>query len=561
MPYKHLDLRHVQTWPIARRRNLVSLADLVDPTTTMRTFHSPDLDAVIKDIVASRRAGRPVLWMMGAHVIKCGLGPVVIDLMRRGVVTHVATNGAGSIHDLELALIGETSEDVATSIEDGSFGMAHETGALIHRALCQGAMDGMGYGEAVGRLIAEDRLPHRQHSVFYHAYRLGVPLTVHVTVGADIVHQHPDCDFGTLGWASGVDFAVFCAAVADLSGGVYLNFGSSVTGPEVFLKALAIARNLGHDVRGFTTANLDLLPLGDYRSPVGKNDPHYYYRPRKNIVNRPTSLGGRGYHIEGDHRQTIPTLHRAVSDGLDQSCAPALAKAASRMDLHTLLSRIEARSQGVADPLRAMLKRRPGLQCAALGLCQAYLAIARSLAQGGTLFLCGNGGSMADALHISGELQKSFTRARPLSSRVRERLAEQPDGDVLAESLESGLRAVVLGCNPSLVSAVDNDFGQRHLALAQELHALARPGDVLLALSTSGRSKNVILAASTARALGVTAIGLTGAGGGPLAERSHVSVRASASRTERVQEDHVALYHCLCEMLEVRFFGGGMQDG
>jgi hypothetical protein len=206
---------------------------------------------------------------------------------------------------------------VADSIEDGSFGMVEETGRVINEAVQAGVADRLGYGEALGRLYADqaDLVPHREASIVYNAYRLGIPATFHVTMGTDIIHQHPAVDFGALGEASGIDFQVYCATVAKLEGGVFCNFGSAVTGPEVFLKALAVARNLGHTVRNIVTANFDLFPLrGDYRADVPTDDVEYYYRPRKNIVNRPTSLGGRGYHICGDHRQTIPALAHLLID-------------------------------------------------------------------------------------------------------------------------------------------------------------------------------------------------------------------------------------------------------
>ena len=261
---------------------------------------------------AARQAGRPVIWMIGAHVVKRGLAPLLIDLMERGVITHLASNGATTIHDFEIALQGSTSEDVASSLETGTFGMAEETGRLMNRAIQAGARDGLGIGEALGRLIAEDeRFRYRQYSLLYAAYRLRIPFTVHVAIGTDIIHQHPAVDFAALGWASGQDFKIFTASVCDLEGGVFCNFGSSVIGPEVFLKALSIARNLGNPVRVFTTANFDLVPLGDYRRPVGDDVVDYYYRPRKNIVNRPVSLGGKGFHISGDHLVTIPNLHQA----------------------------------------------------------------------------------------------------------------------------------------------------------------------------------------------------------------------------------------------------------
>ncbi len=555
MPHRTIDLREVKTYPIRRRCNLVTLDDLVDPEAPPPPFESQEMGEVMDNIKAARLAGRPVIWMMGAHVIKCGLGPLVVDLMRQGIITHVAGNGAVSIHDLEIALIGETSEDVATSIEDGTFGMAEETGATIHRALRRGARDGIGYGEAVGRLIAEEEFPYREYSVLYNAYRLGVPMTIHATIGADIIHQHPDCDFGILGQASGLDFQIFCASVADLERGVFLNFGSAVTGAEVFLKALSITRNLGYAVRDFTTANFDLIPLGHYHAPVTKDNPDYYYRPRKNIVNRPVSLGGRGYHIQGDHRQTIPNLHHALCEMLDGAVARKPVEPACYDDLAAVLLRVKERSLGAAASLCRLVARRPNLGEACVALGQAYLIIASSLERGGTLYLCGNGGSMSDALHISGELLKSYACSRPLSPGHRARLVSQLDGGALAEHLEEGLRAVVLGANPSLVSAVDNDFAARGMGVAQHLHALARPGDVLLGISTSGKAQNVCYAASAARALGLAVIALTGERGSPLGERADVVIRAPAEETDRVQEEHVTIYHCLCEMLERDFFG------
>jgi len=316
MPYDRIDLSKVKTYHLGERRNLVKLSDLVRPCDPPPPFDNPELALVARAIREARENGRPVLWMMGAHVVKSGLSLVVVDLMMRGLVTHVAGNGALSIHDFELALIGETSEDVADSIEDGSFGMAEETGRIINETVQAGVRDGLGYGEALGRLYASDeRFAHRDSSILYAGCKLRIPVTIHVTIGTDIIHQHPAVDFGALGAASGIDFTTYCATVAKLEGGVFCNFGSAVTGPEVFLKALSIARNLGHTVSHITTANFDLFPLrGDYHRDVPKDDIEYYYRPRKNIVNRPASLGGRGFHICGDHKATIPSLHRMLTE-------------------------------------------------------------------------------------------------------------------------------------------------------------------------------------------------------------------------------------------------------
>ncbi len=318
-PHDALELSGVKTYPIAERKNLVGLADMVFAKDAEATFSTPDFCEVINAVARAARSRGQVIWSMGAHVIKCGLGPLLIDLVERGVVTHVATNGAGSIHDFELALIGETSEDVPTAIEDGTFGMSEETGSLINGAVKAAAAEGLGYGEGVGRMIAGEgpvraEFAHAELSVQRACFEKGVPFTVHATIGTDVTNQHPEADYGAIGKASGVDFLRFCASVSKLQEGVFLNFGSSVTAPEVFLKALSISRNLHHSVERFTTANFDLIDLGDYRSHVGKDHPHYYYRPRKNIVNRPVSLGGRGFHIVGDHAETVPSLYRRVID-------------------------------------------------------------------------------------------------------------------------------------------------------------------------------------------------------------------------------------------------------
>jgi phosphoheptose isomerase len=541
-----IDLRQVKTYPLSERPNLVHLGDLVAPEATAPTFASDALDHIVQRIVEARRAGRQVIWMMGAHVIKSGLSRLLIDLMRRGIVTHVAGNGAVSIHDFELALIGETSEDVATSLEDGSFGMAEETGAWMHRAIQQGARDGLGYGSAVGRFISDHPalFPHRDVNVLYNAYEMGIPATIHVTLGADIIHQHPDANFGAIGAASGLDFRLFAASVSRLEGGAFLNFGSAVTGPEVFLKSLTIARNLGHTVSDIVTGNFDLFPLQDAHAQVSKENPVYYYRPRKNIVIRPPSLGGQGYHIIGDHRLTIPNLHHAVVAALDRVPRPGQSPQEEDELRHPTLRSLAARHPELQGPTTRTL----------LALQRAYRALVQVYEAGGTLYLCGNGGSMADALHISGELLKSYALPRALPDQIASSLSEQPDGELLCRNLEPGLRAVVLGTNPALASAVANDMPDRDVALGQALLAQARPGDALLGISTSGNARNVCYAAQVARALGLTVIGLSGAGGGQLAELADIAVRVPDQRTDRAQEAHVLCYHALCEMLETHFF-------
>ncbi len=306
---KRLDLSKSRTYSARERHNLVTIADLVRPGSP-GVYENRELDAVAQRVLEARRKGRPVLLFMGAHVVKCGLSPIIIDLIERGFVTHVAGNGATSIHDFELACLGGTSEHVPTAIEDGSFGMWEETGRYMNEAVISGYRDGLGYGGSLARYVYEhpQLFPFRKDCIFYRAYRAGVPATYHIGIGNDIIHEHPKADFAALGGASGYDFAAFCHSVAQLDEGVYLNVGSAVTGAEVFLKALAIARNQGYPVRRLTTANFDLLPLGDYHKPVGKDDPQYCYRPRRYGVNRPASLGGQGSHVPGDLLGTIPGL-------------------------------------------------------------------------------------------------------------------------------------------------------------------------------------------------------------------------------------------------------------
>lgn len=317
---KTIDFSKIRTYPLAERKNLVHLEDLIAPEDPPPPFDNPELKEVAVRIVAARRSSRPVIWMMGAHVIKSGLSKILIEMIRRGMITHIAGNGATSIHDFELALIGATSEDVAATIESGDFGMAEETGAWMNRAICEGAQAGTGYGKAIGKFIDVNSalFPYKDVSVLYNAYRVGIPATIHVTIGTDIIHQHPSADFGAIGATSGTDFRLFVTSVSDLEGGVFLNFGSAVTGPEVFLKALTMARNLGNTVAHITTANFDLRPLENYRQPVSAREPDYYYRPRKNIVNRPTSMGGHGYHITGDHTVTIPNLYHEVKARMEE---------------------------------------------------------------------------------------------------------------------------------------------------------------------------------------------------------------------------------------------------
>jgi D-sedoheptulose 7-phosphate isomerase len=307
----------------------------------------------------------------------------------------------------------------------------------------------------------------------------------------------------------------------------------------------------------FTTANFDLLPLEPaYREPSSDDQPTYYYRPKKNIVIRPVSKGGRGYHIAGDHAATIPNLYHLIRARLGETAlSPLPAGRQTESDgWPAVADRLAGDYPKAASALREMVARHSALQDAAAPLARAFRTLMTCFRTGRSLFICGNGGSMADALHISGELLKSYARRRHLPDHLRARLAAQPDGELLARNLEPGMRTVVLGVNPSLASAVANDMPDRDVYLAQELLALGRPGDALLGISTSGNARNVAYAAQTARALGLTVMGLTGEHGGRLADLADITIRVPAGRTDRVQELHVQCYHTLCDMLERETF-------
>jgi hypothetical protein len=296
----------------------MSLEDVLPLDAEVSPFPDPNLERVAERIAAARRTGRPVILLMGAHVIKQGLSRFVIDLMERGILTHVGGNGACAIHDFELALIGATTESVARYIREGQFGLWQETGR-INDAVREGVRRGLGFGEAVGRVIEEERFPHREVSILAAGYRLRVPVTIHIGIGQDIIHEHPNCDGAALGEASYRDFLVFARSVSQLEGGVFLNYGTAVMGPEVFQKALSMARNVAHQegqrIERFTTAVFDLIDLGsDWHSEPPKTDPRYYFRPYKTILVRTVQGGGESYYIRGDHRVTLPNLYRLVTE-------------------------------------------------------------------------------------------------------------------------------------------------------------------------------------------------------------------------------------------------------
>ena len=278
------------------------------------------------DLVASRLASRETsarILMMGAHVIKSGVSRHVIDLLSRGAFTHVAMNGAGAIHDFELARIGATTESVARYIRTGEFGLWDDTGILNEWAV-DAARQGLGLGENFGRRIAEERFPHRDVSILANAYELDIPVTLHVGIGYDITHEHPNCSGAAYGEASYRDFLIYTKAVERLEAGVMVSLGSAIMGPEVYLKALSMARNIAHQegrrIASFLTAVFDLVPIqGDVHRELPKSDPGYYFRPHKTILVRTVADGGQSLYVCGDHRVTVPALRRAVLERLPQA--------------------------------------------------------------------------------------------------------------------------------------------------------------------------------------------------------------------------------------------------
>ncbi len=300
----------VKTCSLHSRQSKVSAEDLGKPLvggSTLSQFTdslpdilaSSDLKETAEAIAVARKNGCGVLLGMGAHPIKVGLGPLLADAIETGILTGIATNGAAIIHDYELAASGKTSEDVGAGLESGQFGMAEQTAVSLNSAISQAAAEGTGIGHAVGSMIEGGGLKHSGLSVFAAAARTPVPATVHVAIGTDIIHMHPSCDGAATGAASMTDFLLFASQVAALDNGVYINLGSAVIMPEVFLKALSLARNLGHPVKGLTTVNMDFIQ---------------HYRPRVNVLGRPTAYGGRSFALTGHHEILLPLLLALVKE-------------------------------------------------------------------------------------------------------------------------------------------------------------------------------------------------------------------------------------------------------
>jgi hypothetical protein len=309
-PYEDFDLSGVKTYPLASRQSKARAEDFARPFApgggVRRLIESlpsilagADFKAVVAAIRAARDGDRGILWGLGAHVLKTGLSPVLIDLMERGFVSGLATNGAGVIHDFELALSGATSEDVDEALGPGRFGMAEETGRLLNKAITDGVAAGLGLGQSVAAYLLAARPPHAGVSVIAEAARLAIPVTVHVGIGTDIIHMHPDASGAAIGEGSLRDFRYLASNVGRLAGGVYLNCGSAVILPEVFLKAVALARNQGRSLDGLTTVNLDFMR---------------HYRPQTNVVTRPVATTGKGSSLGGHHEILIPLLAAALID-------------------------------------------------------------------------------------------------------------------------------------------------------------------------------------------------------------------------------------------------------
>jgi hypothetical protein len=314
--YATFDRSQLLIKPLSERKHDMDLDYVLKLDEPAPEFAHPQLPGVAERLLAARKKGAARILMMGAHVIKAGASRYVIDLIERGFITHVAMNGAGSIHDYELARIGASTESVARYIRSGEFGLWRETGDLndiIHEA----ADLSLGLGENVGRRIEESDFPHKDVSIFAAAYRHSVPATVHVGIGYDIIHEHPNCDGQAMGAASYQDFLIFTKTMEKLEGGIMLDFGSAIMGPEVYLKALSMVRNVAHQhgqaIKNFTTAVFDLVPIqGDIHHELPKTDPGYYFRPHKTILVRTVADGGESFYFCGDHRATVAALRRAL---------------------------------------------------------------------------------------------------------------------------------------------------------------------------------------------------------------------------------------------------------
>jgi hypothetical protein len=314
--YATFDRSRLLLKPLRERVHDLRLEQWLGLEDAAPPYSHPQLAELAARVLAARRSGAARILMMGAHLLRAGVNRHIIDLLERGCLDHIAMNGAGAIHDYELARIGATTESVARYIRTGEFGLWKETGEL-NDWIAEAAELGLGLGENLGRRIEASDFPCRDLSLLAAAYRLSVPLTVHVGVGYDILHQHPNCDGAALGASSYRDFLILARTVERLEGGVLLSFGSAVMAPEVYLKALSMARNVAAQqhraIRNFATAVFDLVPIrGDVHRELDKTEPGYYFRPHKTILVRTVAEGGQSFYFCGDHRATFPALRRAI---------------------------------------------------------------------------------------------------------------------------------------------------------------------------------------------------------------------------------------------------------
>jgi hypothetical protein len=314
--YETFDRSRLILKPLAERVHELHLDRWLGLEDPAPPYEHPDLSVLAERMQRAKADGAARILMMGAHVIRAGVNRHIIDWIERGWVDHIAMNGAGAIHDYEVARIGATTESVDRYIRTGEFGLWQETGEL-NEWIREAAAESLGLGENVGRRIDAGDFPHGELSIFAAAWRAGVPVTVHAGIGYDIIHEHPNCDGAALGAAGYRDFLIFARAVERLEGGVLLNFGSAIMGPEVYLKALAMARNVagqeGRAIRRFATAVFDLVPIrGDHRKELPKTDPGYYFRPQKTMLVRTVADGGESFYFCGEHRATLPALWRLL---------------------------------------------------------------------------------------------------------------------------------------------------------------------------------------------------------------------------------------------------------
>lgn len=304
MKYKPININNIKTYSIRERKNKTSLdrackiftkgGSFSDFVSSLPGFLAvEDLREVVKAILKAYKNKRPVILGMGAHPIKVGLSPLIIDLMQKGIITAIATNGACIIHDFEISYIGQTSEDVIKELTTGTFGMARETGQFLNNAINEGVKKGKGIGDSVGDFIDSSDFPFKDKSIFGEGHKLSIPMTVHIAVGTDIIHMHPESDGALIGEGSLRDFRIFTSVVSELEGGIYINLGSAVILPEIFLKAITISRNLGYKVEEFTTVNMDFFQ---------------HYRPRENVLRRPTIIKGQNFSLTGHHEIMLPLL-------------------------------------------------------------------------------------------------------------------------------------------------------------------------------------------------------------------------------------------------------------